>query len=293
MFGLGESDNSVKTDEVFGFIILFAKHYIYQRKNNMSLPRVDIFQKQLQLRYRQTDRQEQGETDRQTSRQGQGERDRQAGRQGERDRQAGRWRQTDRQAGGDRQTGSQGQGETDRGRERQTDRQGQGETDRQAGRQRETDRQAGRQGEADRQAGAGRDRQAGRQGETDRQTGRERETDRQAGAGRDRQTDRQGETVRQTDRGRERHTVGKWEDVRELENFKHNDSNVGSVWIYLTASPCYTTNRDRHDYTTHIITDISTNKRLINEIPQSSNKYAETSELNFFHGHTCIQHSNF
>ena len=44
LFGLGESDNSVKTDEVFGFIILFAKHYIYQCKNNMCLPRVDIFQ---------------------------------------------------------------------------------------------------------------------------------------------------------------------------------------------------------------------------------------------------------
>ena len=45
-------DNSVKIDKVFGFIILFAKHYIYQCKRNMSLPRVDIFQKQLQLRYK-------------------------------------------------------------------------------------------------------------------------------------------------------------------------------------------------------------------------------------------------
>ena len=51
LFGL-DSDNSVKTDEVFGFIILFAKHCIYQCKRNMSLPRVDIFQKQLQLRYK-------------------------------------------------------------------------------------------------------------------------------------------------------------------------------------------------------------------------------------------------
>ena len=42
LFGL-DSDNSV---------ILFAKHYIYQCKRNMSLPRVDIFQKQLQLRYK-------------------------------------------------------------------------------------------------------------------------------------------------------------------------------------------------------------------------------------------------
>ena len=49
LFGL-DSHNSVKADEVFGFVILFAKHYIYQCKRNMSLPRVDIFQKQLQLR---------------------------------------------------------------------------------------------------------------------------------------------------------------------------------------------------------------------------------------------------
>ena len=51
LFGL-DSDNSVKTDQVFGFIILFAKHYIYQCKRNTSLPRVDTFQKQLQLRYK-------------------------------------------------------------------------------------------------------------------------------------------------------------------------------------------------------------------------------------------------
>ena len=51
LFGL-DSHNSVKADEVFGFVILFAKHYIYQCKRNMSLPRVDIFQKQLQLRYK-------------------------------------------------------------------------------------------------------------------------------------------------------------------------------------------------------------------------------------------------
>ena len=50
LFGL-DADNSVKTDEVFRFIILFVKHYIYQCKRNMSLC-VDIFQKQLQLRYK-------------------------------------------------------------------------------------------------------------------------------------------------------------------------------------------------------------------------------------------------
>ena len=51
VFGL-DYDNSVKTDGVFRFIILFAKHYVYQCKRNMSLSRVDIFQKQLQLRYK-------------------------------------------------------------------------------------------------------------------------------------------------------------------------------------------------------------------------------------------------
>ena len=47
-----DSDNSVKTGEVFGCIIHFAKHYT-KCKRNMSLPCVDIFQKQLQLRYKE------------------------------------------------------------------------------------------------------------------------------------------------------------------------------------------------------------------------------------------------
>ena len=28
------------------------------------------------------------------------------------------------------------------------------------------------------------------------------------------------------------------------------DSSVRSIWTYLTASPCYTTNTKKHDYTT-------------------------------------------
>ena len=36
---------------------------------------------------------------------------------------------------------------------------------------------------------------------------------------------------------------------------------------------------------------ISTNKQLVNAVSQSCYKCAETSELNFFHGYTCIQHS--
>ena len=35
------------------------------------------------------------------------------------------------------------------------------------------------------------------------------------------------------------------------------------------------------------------NKQLINEVSQSSYKCAETSELNLFHGQTCVQQSNF
>ena len=30
-----------------------------------------------------------------------------------------------------------------------------------------------------------------------------------------------------------------------------NDSSVRSIWAYLTASPCYTTNTTKHDYTTN------------------------------------------
>ena len=39
---------------------------------------------------------------------------------------------------------------------------------------------------------------------------------------------------------------------RELEfgNF-NKDSSVRSIWTYLTASPYYTTNINKHDYTTN------------------------------------------
>ena len=29
------------------------------------------------------------------------------------------------------------------------------------------------------------------------------------------------------------------------------DSSVRSIWIYVTASPCYTTNANKHNYTTN------------------------------------------
>ena len=35
----------------------------------------------------------------------------------------------------------------------------------------------------------------------------------------------------------------------ELENFNIKDSSVRSIWTYLTASPCYTTNTNKHNTT--------------------------------------------
>ena len=69
----------------------------------------------------------------------------------------------------------------------------------------------------------------------------------------------------------------------ELENLILKDSSVRRIWTYLIASPCYTTNTNKHGYTTKNI--VSMNKQLLNAVSQSSYKCAETSELNFFHGH--------
>ena len=72
---------------------------------------------------------------------------------------------------------------------------------------------------------------------------------------------------------------------RERENYSNSktfilkDSSVRSILTYLTASRCYTTNTNMHDYTTNRYI-ISTNKQLINEVSQSSYKYAET-EIKF------------
>ena len=86
-----------------------------------------------------------------------------------------------------------------------------------------------------------------RKNETDRQTERQRQRQRQT----DRQTDRQAD--RQTDRQTNRDT----DTVTETENSNSKtlvfkDSSVRSSWTYLTASPCYTTNTNKHDYTTNI-----------------------------------------
>ena len=58
------------------------------------------------------------------------------------------------------------------------------------------------------------------------------------------------------------------------------DSSLRSIWTYVTASPCYTTNTNKHDYTTN---RYYMNKQLINAVSQSSYKWAET----------CIQQYNF
>ena len=59
---------------------------------------------------------------------------------------------------------------------------------------------------------------------------------------------------------------------RERENSNSNsktlilkDSSVRSIWTYLTARPCYTTNTNKHHIATNII---STIKQLINTVPQ-------------------------
>ena len=95
---------------------------------------------------------------------------------------------------------------------------------------------------------------------------------------------------------RERETERQADRDRESSNSKSltlKDSSVRSIWTYLTASPCYTTNTKLISTTIPRTDIIRTNKQLINAVSQSSFKSAETSELNFFHGHTCIQQSNF
>ena len=101
------------------------------------------------------------------------------------------------------------------------------------------------------------------------------------------------ETDRQTDRDREQRDKERETD-RKNSNSKTlilKDSSVRSIWTYLTASPCILQTQIS---TTILQTDIiSTNKQLINVVSQTSYKRPETSEINFFHGHTCTQQSNF
>ena len=82
----------------------------------------------------------------------------------------------------------------------------------------------------------------------DRQRDRETETDRQT----DRPTDRQRQRHRERQRDRET------ERERERENSNLNsktlilkDSSIRSIWTYLTASPCSSTNTSKIDDTTN------------------------------------------
>ena len=62
--------------------------------------------------------------------------------------------------------------------------------------------------------------------------------------------------VRERERERERETETETETERDRETENSNsktlilkDSSVMSIWTYLTASPCYTTNTNKHDNT--------------------------------------------
>ena len=46
------------------------------------------------------------------------------------------------------------------------------------------------------------------------------------------------------------------------------DSSVRSIWTYLTPSPCYTTDTNKHEKTTNKYYNISTIKQLINAVSQ-------------------------
>ena len=74
--------------------------------------------------------------------------------------------------------------------------------------------------------------------------------------GRSREREREGKGERSRDGERER---GGKKREGERENSNSNsktlilkDSSVRFIWTYLTASPCYTTNTNMHDYTTKI-----------------------------------------
>ena len=58
----------------------------------------------------------------------------------------------------------------------------------------------------------------------------------------DRKMERDRRTDRQTDRDGEN---------SKSKTLILKDSSVRSIWTYLTASPCYTTNTNKHDFTTN------------------------------------------
>ena len=69
---------------------------------------------------------------------------------------------------------------------------------------------------------------------------------------RERESKRERERERERDEREERERERERE--RELETRKLlilKDSSVRSIWTYLTANPCYTTNTNKHNNTTN------------------------------------------
>ena len=69
------------------------------------------------------------------------------------------------------------------------------------------------------------------------------------------------EKKKKKNRRRRRREKERAEENSNSKTIILKDSSDRSIWTYLTASPCYTTNTNKHDYATNII---STIKQLIN-----------------------------
>ena len=73
-------------------------------------------------------------------------------------------------------------------------------------------------------------------------------------------------------------SISRWRRKREREQktLTLKDSSVRSIWTNLTASRCYTTKINKHDYTTNRYY-----KQPINAVAQSAytTECAETSEI--------------
>ena len=75
-------------------------------------------------------------------------------------------------------------------------------------------------------------------------------------SGGERETERDRERQRETERQRDRDTERERQRHRENSNSNSKtlilkDSSVRSVWTYLTDSPCYTTDTNKHDFATN------------------------------------------
>ena len=64
----------------------------------------------------------------------------------------------------------------------------------------------------------------------------------------------------------------------QLETLILKDSSVRSIWTYLTASPCYTTNTNVHDYTTNRYKQYTKKKKKKNNNNNNHNNNGKTSD---------------